>query len=450
MNSQKHSQFPVFRARIKGAAARFRTSGLLSILALALLGGGSAPLAGAEEPLSSLAKKPNWSDLQPYQNTITRDDFLRLLTTLYAPGGDWRAAIQIKPDEAIIHQPGKNDIDFRLRFARSAQVAKPAPRYWAAPGERKTPASQPLAGYTIALDPGHLGGKWAKMEERWFQIGDASKPVMEGEMALATARLLAARLKAFGANVVYVRNASEPVTRLRPGDLRSAARAELSRQGVKNPRDDYNGPNDPEKNRSVRWESELLFYRVSEIRTRGELVNNRLKPDLTICLHYNAEDWGNPAHPTLTDKDHMHLLVNGSYAASELYNADERHDMLMKLLSRTARVELPLSSRVAASLAQATGLPAFEYKNGRARKVTESAYVWSRNLLATRLYDCPVVYCEPYVMNSQWVFDRVQLGDYEGTKSVGGSLRKSLYREYADAVANGVANYFASKRPKGN
>ena len=30
----------------------------------------------------------------------------------------------------------------------------------------------------IAIDPGHLGGEWARMEERWYVIGD-SKPVAD-------------------------------------------------------------------------------------------------------------------------------------------------------------------------------------------------------------------------------------------------------------------------------
>ena len=95
-------------------------------------------------------------------------------------------------------------------------------------------------------------------------------------------------------------------------------------------------------------------------------------------------------------------------------------------------------------MARATGLPPYEYHNSKAR-IAGSPYVWTRNLLANRLYLCPVVYCEPYVMNSQAVFDRVQMGDYEGTRAIDGVERKSLYREYADAVAEGVADYFAGK-----
>ena len=411
---------------------------LLPLAALALF----APVR-ASEPVSILAQRPIWPDLLPFQKTITRAEFVRLLDTVYAPGGAWKECIEVSSDSARIHQPGQWGADFKLEFAPNAAAAQPVPRYWTPPGARKAVPGKPLAGYTIALDPGHLGGPWARMEERWFKIGDA-QPVMEGEMTWLAAQHLSERLTALGAKVAMVRKGSEPVTFERPRTLRSVAKAELARAGITHPREGYDGPDDPLKTQTIQWQSELFFYRVSEIRARAQRINENLRPDLVICLHCNAEEWGDPSHPLLTDKNHLHLLVNGNYHAGELALADVRHEMLLKLLSRSARVELPLSNRVAASLASATGLPPYEYHNGKALR-TSNAYVWTRNLLASRLYLCPVVYCEPYVMNSQVVFNRVQLGDYTGVKAIDGVERKSLYREYADAVAEGVAAYFSEK-----
>jgi hypothetical protein len=65
-------------------------------------------------------------------------------------------------------------------------------------------------------------------------------------------------------------------------------------------------------------------------------------------------------------------------------------------------------------------------------------YVWARNLLANRLYECPVVYIEPYVMNSQEVWERVQAGNYDGRRMIDGKMRESIYQEYSTAVAEGV------------
>jgi hypothetical protein len=72
--------------------------------------------------------------------------------------------------------------------------------------------------------------------------------------------------------------------------------------------------------------------------------------------------------------------------------------------------------------------------------------VYARNLLATRLYRCPVVYCEPYVMNSKDVFARIEAGDFDGTRNVNGAERQSIFREYADSVVEGLVDYYSKAR----
>ncbi len=107
------------------------------------------------------------------------------------------------------------------------------------------------------------------MEERWFQIGE-SRPVIEGEIALRVAKMLAVKLQAMGAEVSFVRDALEPVTKKRPDDLRPVAREELARLGSERPQRSYQSLGDPDRDRkTVQAESELLFYRIAEIRQRA-------------------------------------------------------------------------------------------------------------------------------------------------------------------------------------
>ena len=42
-------------------------------------------------------------------------------------------------------------------------------------------------------------------------------------------------------------------------------------------------------------------------------------------------------------------------------------------------------------------------------------------------------------MNNGEVFQRIQAGDYEGEKEIAGKNRLSIFREYAQAVADGLA-----------
>jgi hypothetical protein len=402
------------------------------------------PAAGrAADNLGVLGAHPRWNVLEHYQETITHDDFTRLIQDVYCTHGLAPDLIEINEKTARILMDRTALKYFTLRFAENATASKPVPRLWrpAKSLPRATP-ERPLSSLQIVLDPGHLGGKWAKMEERWFQVGN-SQPVKEGDLTLRVARLLAPRLRKLGGKVSFVRNSNEPVTLKRPGDFKELARKILVKNGVPHPRPDVLDPNDPEKEQTIRWQSEILFYRYSEIRRRAVLVNTKLHPDLVLCLHFNAEGWGDPNSPTLVDINHLHLLVNGSYLQDELELDDERFEMIRRLLSRAYDEELPIADTVAGAMARVTGLPPYQYPTtNNTTKVGTSGYVYARNLLATRLYRCPVVYCEPYVMNSRDAFARIEAGDYEGTRNINGQERKSIFREYADSVVDGLVDYY--------
>jgi len=408
------------------------------------------PLAlHAADNVSVLGSKPKWSVLENYQQTITHDEFSRLIADVYCTHRFAPDLIHIDATTARILMNRNSQKSFTLRFAENDSARRPVPRLWrraeSLPAAR---AERPLSGLKIALDPGHLGGNWAKMEERWFQV-DTNPPVEEGDLTLRVARLLAPRLRKLGARVFFVRNSSEPTTLKRPDDFRELARKILIRNGIPQPRADVLDPNDPEREQTIRWQSEILFYRYSEIRHRAALVNFKLHPDLVLCLHFNAEGWGDPNSPNLTDTNHFHLLVNGSYLAEELEFDDQRFEMMRRLLSRAYEEELPLADTIASTMARETALPAYEYPTTNSTtKVGMSGYVYARNLLATRLYRCPVVYCEPYVMNSKDVFARIQAGDYEGTRNVNGVERKSIFREYADSVVDGLLDYYSQARSR--
>ncbi len=383
--------------------------------------------------LSVLGEAPDWEKLESYQNTITRADFERLLTTVFTIGPAWHEFIEIDDHEARIRTgSAMNAGIYRLHFAPPGTVVR-AKHDWKAAAELPpAPAGKPLDGLRIAIDPGHIGGQWAKIEERWFMSGEG-KAVCEGDMTLAVANLLKPRLEALGATVLLVRSKCEPVTTQRPESLFSAARYSQDPAGS------------PAGLQKV---AERLFYRTAEIRARAKLVNLTLKPDLVLCLHFNAEDWGNPNQPTPTKHSHLHLLVNGAYSGSEIALADQRFDLLEKLLGGCHDEEAHAAATIAETFAQASGLPPFSYPTDstKALPVNGNPYLWARNLLANRLYRCPVIYTEPYVMNSDSDLPRIQAGDYEGLREINGKSRPSIFREYADAVAAGLATYYLQNR----
>lgn len=405
-----------------------------------------SPALAADHLSNPLADPPNWKALAKFQETITRDEFERLLRGVYCTHGINDEFIRIDPEAACILMDRDAQTWLTLRFAKDERKQRAVPRSWR-PADalpvKKTAGI--LSGLKIALDPGHIGGEWAKIEERWFKSGDAA-PVEEGEMTLRVAKMLGEKLKALGARVSFVRDKAEPVTPYRPADFRETARAILRAAGNENPAEEFTHRDDPLREQTVRWQSEMLFYRTSEIRERARLVNARLRPDLVLCLHFNAEAWGDERNPTLTDKNHLHLLVNGSYLPAELEADDVRFEMLRRLLSRNFDEEVKIADATARALARKSGLPAYEYTKDIVTKVGSSGFVYARNLAATRLFQCPVVYFEPYVMNSVDGFARIQAGDYDGTRIVNGIERPSIYREYVDGVVEGLVEYYKAAR----
>ena len=96
----------------------------------------------------------------------------------------------------------------------------------------------------------------------------------------------------------------------------------------------------------------------------------------------------------------------------------------------------------------ATGFPPVGYGDSKTTRAIEgSPYVVARNLLLPREHEGPVVVTEPYFMNEAVTLQRLLAGDFEGTKDVGGKPLSSIYREYADAVANGLLDAFGPASP---
>lgn len=391
-----------------------------------------------EEPktrLADLGQQPNWSTLDLWQDTITHDDFLYLLSDIYTTDDSWKRFITIHPDHAIIRTdtsvPGAT---YRLNFASVISEASPT-RNWNSVGELPPGTEdKPLAGVHIAIDPGHIGGDYAKTEARWFQI-EGNAPVKEGDMTLLTGKIIKEQLIKLGAKVYLIRGSNKPVNPKRPDDYREVAVAKAASEDI------------TDENVISSYQRKL-FYRTGEIRERARRINLAFNPDLVLCLHFNAEAWNDPANPYLTDKNHYHVLLHGALTRAEIAQDDQRFEMLVKILQRSHEEEKAIGVYMARSLATETKLPAYEYLDAshRARQVDDVAGLWLRNLLANRLYQCPVIFLEPYVMNNEQVHDRIQLGDYEGTKIVDGEARKSIFREYADAVVAALKQYYLDYR----
>ena len=432
----------------------FAASGMTQTIAPAPAPPASAPLSLAPPPpppqlnqLSALGTTPEWLKLQSFHQTMTRAEFEAAVNDIYSDASPLPPPWKLESDGVVVQTGDPAKPEARIAFSQKAQPPLPGTRTW-----RKASELPPLKGRPIlsdvhfAIDPGHIGGAYSPLEERYLSFA-SGEAIQEGHLTLITAQVLAERLKALGAYVSLVRESLEPVTNMRSIDLIAPARQLLQEAGFPQPQESYSGLTGEAKIITVQWQSEKLFYRVSEIHARAKKVNVTIKPDVVLCLHYNAEAWGDAASPQFSPANHLHVLVNGCYAPVELQQQDVRFEMLHRLFSRIHEEELPLAEAVAGGMSSATALPAYLYTTPNARRVGASPYVYARNLLANRLYQCPVVYLEPYVMNHEETYRRLLNGHFLGRTLIAGRLQSSAIEDYVRGVVNGVVAYYQKHRP---
>lgn len=389
--------------------------------------------------VARLGDPPDWSHLDPFQRTITREEFTYLLQHCYARSPEeFAGLIEIEEDRALIVKqsnfPERGWYD--LRFRTENHLPAEAPKFWRRPVELPDlPANstRPLEGLRIAVDPGHIGGRWVTWDDRHFRIGKDTIEVREGEMTLKVAKILQRDLALLGATVVLTRDTNNPVTSERIETLQGEARDYLKSRNL------------VPSSGLLASTAKKMFAISSEIRSRGVKVNRELRPDLALCLHFNASPWTS-RRPTFRSPNHLHLLINGCYSAGEIKEDDTRFEMIMRILQRVYHEELAMADIVAKTMEAETRLPAFHYDGTNGMAVNDNEFVWARNLLANRVFFCPVLFFEPYCMNHKEIHARVQEGEYPGLREINGVYRKNIYQEYADGVTAGLVRYYREKR----
>lgn len=373
--------------------------------------------------------QPDWTTLERYQGTITAESFTRLANELYAPDGALIPYLAFRDNQVLVYStPAQNTkplltLDFAVSEAGSVRTPKT------------------LTGLRIALDPGHIGGAWSRMEERFFLMDrERDWPVQEAALNLYVARLIRDRLAGAGAEVVLVKDDFEPLTTSRPDALMLSA-ANL-------PPPDARFAHLPElfsmssRLDAMRKNRERQFYRTDEIAARANLINHEIKPDLTLCIHFNATGFGD--EKKLYDENGLAFFVHGNYRPDELEDDAQKYFLLSKLLEHSHEIERGVAESIASRFAETTGLPpAYNVSPGGVmHPIGTNQYLYARNLAANRQFRGPVVFLEPYFMNNRIVYMRIQAGDYDGMREFEGTLYPSIFREYADAVAAGVISYY--------
>jgi N-acetylmuramoyl-L-alanine amidase len=369
--------------------------------------------------LTDLADPPNWSRLDSFQKSISKKEFIRQLNEVYCPRKSWWSPwIEIEENRARIRKKAGSDDWYDLQFLESNETSN------------FSLSRFQLSGSKILIDPGHIGGDFSEMEGRHFAIGD-DEPVKEGDLALSVALKLKSELQKKGAIVSLSREQNKPVSQKRPQDFKELAQTWFSRMEW------LQKLSEEERSKRIQKRQELYFYRVSEIMVRSEIIR-KSQPDLVLCIHLNAAPWPEPDNKSLVTRNDYHVLVNGCYMGGEVAYDNQRFEMIWRVVNRWAGKERLIAEHMSQAFAQETGLPAFAYKGPNALKIGEVEGVWARNLLANRIYEAPVVFLEPYIANSEEVYQRIQMIDSDDEDINKNQKGRSFVKEYVDAVLLGL------------
>ncbi len=209
-------------------------------------------------------------------------------------------------------------------------------------------------------------------DDRHFKLGGPDTlEVREGEMTLIVAKILRHDLTLLGAEVFLTRETNNPVTKERVETLQEEAKAYVIRRGqIPSPG-------------LIASTAKAMFAISAEIRARGDLINDTIRPDLALCLHFDASPWPG-GRPVFRSPNHLHLIMNGCYSATEMAEDDTRLEMILRILQRLYYEELSLADTVSKTLQKETRLPNIGYDGTSGMSVNDNEYVWARNLLANR------------------------------------------------------------------
>jgi N-acetylmuramoyl-L-alanine amidase len=366
------------------------------------------------------------SGLAEAARAVTRDAFERALAGVVDPAGalaSWiavdRARDALLPDPVLA--PG-----LAIPFAPAARGAAVGGEP-AAPGRLPPPtrpeepyrparraelialatAARPLAGLRVAVDPGHAGGAFARLEERritWRPAPGAPEIVLqEGDLTLRTALELRAKLAALGAEVHLTRDAPGFGYAGDLASFRPFAEALLARIALDPAYARLERALAPEER--LRLHAALALYavrkqnRFASLRARAESAS-RAGADLLLSIHYNAA----PRALGSRGPQELVAMVAGDFEADRLYNASHRARALRAALRPDALLaSAHLGARCVAEMSALLALPAARenrypdhlpllFSDGRSRGVD----AWDGALL--RYADIPAVLVEgPYM-----------------------------------------------------
>lgn len=281
------------------------------------------------------------------------------------------------------------------------------------------PAS--LSDYRIAIDPGHIGGQYTDIEEKWTILPHpaSSVPIKfdEATLNLLTAKILKDLLEQAGATVLLTHD------RLGEGAY-------------------HQNFDQWRAHRNLITDLHLLFrqeYNPLDLKARTEKIN-AFAPHLTIAIHYNTHGNQDPiTHENIPAAYNYNMLfVGGSFCKGELKEVENRYAFLRLLLTDDIDQSIAVSQLVLPSLTKHLDVAPVRaedpvpYLQKVCMQIEEGIY--ARNLVLTRYVKGPICYGESLCQDHEEESLRLNARDLEWDGIVGPQRVKAVAQAYFAAL----------------
>lgn len=310
-----------------------------------------------------------------------------------------------------------------------------------------TSVMKPLSGIRVAIDPGHIATdmKMAKIEGRFIDMklenGEEIK-LKEGDLTLTTAYVLKDSLEKYGAEVFLTR------TSIGNKGASNESYNSWKKKHLENKLASEHKLTKKQMLHILYHSAESKIYRDYFLQDDLEIRANKInyfKPDVTVVLHYNADElnvgWKKPSK-----RNFSMVFVPGSFMQKELATKRDRYDFLRILISDNTKSSYYLSKFIMDQFQGYLKVPAVNqeteprYLKNVAMPLGDGIY--ARNLRLCRLLNSPMCYGEPLLQDNELELRGLNNNDLEN-----GDISPRVI-EVANSYFYGILNYINYQKSK--
>lgn len=316
------------------------------------------------------------SDFDIYQNRVSFDTIKSRLETYLQFDSELENYYTLTSDKFILFSSPddkiKNNPEYIIHLGSDASLT----------------VDKGIRGKKIAIDPGHFGGSFAYLEQRFVNMEPPYNVTFnEGTLTVCTALFLKELLEEKGAIVMLTKD--KPSC----GIYHESFFNWLQTQ--------------PQLWTASAQLSQIFrdYYNRLDLYSRAKKIND-WNPDIVVIIHYNAHDdyLAQSTRTKATDKNFNLVFMPGAFGKKELRTKEDRYHFLRLLLSNNLEKSQALCDFVVHAMTEELNVSLLEdfqsipYMPKISKQISPG--VFARNLALTRLIHAPLVYGESLIQNN--------------------------------------------------